>query len=115
MSMTLKWYGPKVKAEVRAGAAVGLLRCALHLQEESRRIVPIDKGTLMRSSRASVDALEGAAAVCYDTPYAPKQHEDLTLNHKAGKSAKYLEIPLNAMKLDGSFNRIMADYIGKGM
>ena len=34
-------------------------------------------------------------AVSYDTPYAVRQHEDLTLRHDAGRKAKYLEDPMN--------------------
>ena len=36
------------------------------------------------------------AAVSYDTPYAIRQHEDLSYKHDAGRKAKYLEDPLNA-------------------
>jgi len=32
--------------------------------------------------------------VSYDTPYAVRQHEDLTLRHDPGRQAKYLEEPM---------------------
>jgi hypothetical protein len=34
----------------------------------------------------------------YDTPYAVRQHEDLTYRHAPGRTAKYLERPLNASR-----------------
>ena len=37
-------------------------------------------------------------SVSANTPYALKQHEDTTLQHKDGQQAKYLEIPFNAKK-----------------
>lgn len=96
MSMTVKWHGAKAKAEAGKGAARGLMLGAEHVLEEANRIVPIEEGTLLRSGVASVD--EGAlrAAVAYDTPYAVAQHEDLTMQHDAGRQAKYLEQPLGS-------------------
>ena len=41
-------------------------------------------------------AQDGEVVIGYNTPYALKQHEDLTLNHpKPGAKAKYLEDPAN--------------------
>ena len=41
-------------------------------------------------------AQDGEVVIGYNTPYALKQHEDLTLNHpKPGTKAKYLEDPAN--------------------
>jgi hypothetical protein len=98
MSMTVstKWYGAKVKAEERVGAARGLLLAAEHILEESKRIVPLLEGTLERSGVASVDAGALRAAVSYDTPYAVYQHEGLDFAHPNGRQAKYLEQPLNS-------------------
>ncbi len=45
-----------------------------------------------------VDDDPNAVQIVYDTPYAAKQHEDLTLHHpKPGTKAKYLEDPAMAM------------------
>lgn len=67
--------------------------------EESRRLVPIEEGDLMRSGavrRQSTAAGKTAVAISFNTPYAARQHEETTWNHKDGRQAKYLEQPLNA-------------------
>ncbi|HEY6116474.1 MAG TPA: minor capsid protein [Candidatus Dormibacteraeota bacterium] len=74
-------------------ASEGLRRGLEHVLAESRKIVPLDEGTLERSGRVDVDGLNGA--VSYDTVYARRQHEELTWKHLPGRSAKYLEIPMN--------------------
>ncbi|MFE9645317.1 minor capsid protein [Streptomyces sp. NPDC006365] len=75
-------------------ASDGLRRGLEHVLAESRKIVPLDEGTLERSGRVDVDGLNGA--VSYDTVYARRQHEELTWKHLPGRSAKYLEIPMNS-------------------
>ncbi|GAA3441061.1 hypothetical protein [Planomonospora venezuelensis] len=84
----------KIKAKQRAAAVLGLRKAAEHLLKASRDLVPIEEATLERSGVASVD--EGAlrAAVSYDTPYAVRQHEELTWRHDPGRQAKYLEQPM---------------------
>lgn len=74
-------------------ASDGLRRGLEHVLAESKKIVPLDEGTLERSGRVDVDGLNGA--VSYDTVYARRQHEELTWKHLPGRSAKYLEIPMN--------------------
>lgn len=74
-------------------ASEGLQRGLEHVLAESRKLVPLDEGTLERSGRVDVDGLNGA--VSYDTVYARRQHEELTWKHLPGRSAKYLEIPMN--------------------
>lgn len=93
--MGLNWYGGQVTREIRAAAADALEIAAEHLKTESQRVVPIEEATLERSAFVDVDAGELRAAVSYDTPYAVKQHEDLTLGHDPGRQAKYLEEPAN--------------------
>lgn len=79
------------RRDARRGAVRGLQLATEHLLQVSRSHVPIEEGTLERSGTASVDPASLVGAVSYDTPYAVKQHEDLTLNHDAGRTAKYLE------------------------
>jgi hypothetical protein len=95
MSQRLVWHGAKVKAAVHKAAARGLMLGAEHVLEQANRIVPIEEHTLQASGVPSID--EGAleAAVSYDTPYAVRQHEELSYHHDAGRQAKYLEQPLN--------------------
>lgn len=63
---------------------------------ESIRQVPLEEGDLQSSGKVSVDEGRSMAAVSYDTPYAIRQHEDLSYKHDAGRKAKYLEDPLIA-------------------
>jgi hypothetical protein len=84
-----------VAAQVRAAAVDGLTKAAEHLLQVSRGQVPLETGTLERSGVATVDEANLQAAVSYDTPYAVRQHEDLTLDHDRGRKAKYLEDPAN--------------------
>lgn len=92
---TLKLNIGQIAKAQRAGAVLGLKKAAEHLLQVSREQVPIEEGTLERSGVASVDEGELRAAVSYDTPYAVRQHEDLTLKHDEGRKAKYLEDPMN--------------------
>ncbi|MFF7146046.1 minor capsid protein [Streptomyces sp. SID2888] len=90
----LTWNTAAAIRGTRAGALRGLRLAAEHVLERSRRLVPIEEGTLERSGVASVDEATMTAGVSYDTPYAVRQHEDLTLRHDNGRTAKYLEKPL---------------------
>ncbi|CAM3459882.1 minor capsid protein [Stackebrandtia soli] len=96
MAVRMEWNGKQVSAIIEEATADGLRLAAEHLLGASRRLVPLEEGTLERSGRVSVD--EGAlqAAVSYDTVYAVRQHEELTYQHDAGRSAKYLERPMNS-------------------
>ncbi|MGI5252775.1 hypothetical protein [Actinacidiphila glaucinigra] len=92
----LQWNGPQVLAQLRAAEVRGVQLATEHVLERSRDRVPIEEGTLERSGVASVDD-EGdqvTGAVSYDQPYAVRQHEDMTLRHDQGRTAKYLEGPL---------------------
>ncbi|MYX36727.1 MULTISPECIES: hypothetical protein [unclassified Streptomyces] len=90
----LRWNGPAVLAELRTAEVRGVQLAAEHVLERSRARVPIEEGTLERSGVVSVDEDDVTAAVSYDQPYAVRQHEDLTLRHDQGRTAKYLEGPL---------------------
>jgi hypothetical protein len=102
MTMTVRWHGAAVSEAVKKGAARGLMLAAEHVLEEA---------TLLRSGVASVDESALRAAVSYDTPYAVRQHEELTYRHDAGRQAKYLEEPLNRER--ATVDRIIADEIRK--
>lgn len=91
----LHWNGDAVLAATRQGAARGLRLAAEHVLEVSRRRVAIEEATLERSGVATVDESALTAAVSYDTPYAIRQHEEMTYRHDAGRTAKYLEAPMN--------------------
>lgn len=86
----------KVTDETADGAAKGLFYGAEHVLQVSNRHVPIEEGTLERSGHTSVDGDRLEAAVAYDTPYAPRQHEELDYVHDDGRTAKFLENALNS-------------------
>lgn len=72
----------------------GLMRAGEHLLAESDARVPFEEGTLSQSGATSTDQGAQQVAVSYDTPYAARQHEDMSLNHGDGRQAKFLENPL---------------------
>ncbi|WP_369778835.1 hypothetical protein [Streptomyces sp. R33] len=94
----MRWEGGRLGATTRGRAAAeeGLQKALEHLLAESRKLVPLDEGTLERSGRVVRAGMNGF--VTYDTVYARRQHEELTWKHKPGRSAKYLEIPYNRDK-----------------
>ncbi|MEV0115540.1 hypothetical protein AB0H77_20230 [Streptomyces sp. NPDC050844] len=92
---TLRFNGEQALRGTQDGAARGLRLAAEHVLARSRARVPIEEGTLERSGVATVDESSLTAAVSYDTVYAVRQHEELGYRHDAGRTAKYLEGPLN--------------------
>ena len=87
---------PKAKDVLNGSANRGVALAAEHLLGEANKKVPIEEATLQRSGTVSTDPENFTAAVSYDTPYAVKQHEDMTLRHDKGRSAKYLEGAMNS-------------------
>jgi len=73
---------------------------------ESLKEVPHATGTLQRSATVTDVPKETAVYLSYNTPYAVRQHEDLTLRHPdprnpistPGRKAKYLEDPFHRLK-----------------
>ena len=73
--------------ETAAGNGVGL--ATEHLLTEANKSVPHDEGTLEHTGSASHEGTTGA--VSYDTPYAVRQHEDMSLHHHGKGQSKWLE------------------------
>lgn len=65
---------------------------------ESNKIIPLEEGTLMRSGQTSIDEANLTGTVSYGTPYAVRQHEEMTWRHAPGRQAKYLETAVNASR-----------------
>ena len=86
----LVWFWEAVKLKVDRRRGLAALKAAKALLDKANETVPERDGDLMRSGTASVDMATGKAAVSYDTPYAKRQHEDLTLHHTTGR-AKWLQ------------------------
>lgn len=85
-----------VAAKLRKSSARGLALASEHVLGVGNEKVPLEEGTLQRSGTTSVDEKKLRAAVSYDTPYATKQHEDMTLRHDNGREAKWLENAINS-------------------
>lgn len=88
----LDWDGDEALEVIGEATAEGLTLAAEYLLQASRAVVPLEEATLERSGVASVNAEDLEAAVSYDTPYAARQHEELTWRHAPGRIAKYLEV-----------------------
>lgn len=78
---------------LRSALERGLGVAAEHVLTVSNARVPHEEGTLERSGATSQDGY--TVAISYDTPYAVRQHEDLSYRHDDGRQAKYLESALN--------------------
>ena len=114
ISGKIKWTpGAALKAGRNSAIAIkGLRQGGEVVLERSNRYVPLEEGTLERSGRVTDDG-EKSVAVSYDTPYAVKQHEDLSLRHPNGRSAKYLERALAESRSE--ITALIAKAIRKGL
>jgi len=104
MAGRVKWDDSKAKAVAKAAGIRAATTMAEKIIQESQNEAPHASGTMQRSSTVSP---KGATIyMSYNTPYAVKQHEDLTLRHpdptnpisSTGRKAKYLEDPFNRLK-----------------
>lgn len=78
---------------IRKGGAKGMKLAVEFLLTEDNKHVPHDEGTLERSGDTGVQETEYGVrgSVSYDTPYAVRQHEDMTLHHHGKGQAKWME------------------------
>lgn len=82
---------PQVQAAVQAALMRGLVTAGEHILNVSNSQVPLEEGDLARSGVVSSSSpADLTVAVSYDTPYAVRQHEDLSLRHDPGRNAKFL-------------------------
>lgn len=108
----------RAKAGATAGAAKGL-GLALHLMlQASNKRVPWEEGDLSRDGAVVLDEEELLGAVTYGNTeetaaYAERQHEDMTLRHDAGKTAKFLEIA--RLEVREQSLAILAEQVKQGM
>ncbi len=109
MTVRSTWNGPQIKANVRAATTRALDAAAEVVLARAREVVPIEEATLARSGVASSE--DQVAAVSFDTPYAVRQHEELTWRHAPGRQAKYLEQPLHETrsKQEAAIARIVGE------
>lgn len=96
-TIKVKWRGEQAAQLARAAAYQGLVAGGEHLLSESKAEVPIDQ-RILQNSGAVTPLPPDSVAVSYNTPYAVKQHEELSYNHPKGGKAKYLEDPYHREK-----------------
>lgn len=102
MAIRVKWDDSAAKRIVQQTAMKAALDVGEDLGTKSDNDAPHASGTMQRSREVTKDGLK--VYISYDTPYAIKQHEDLSLRHpdptnpisSSGRKAKYLEDNLNA-------------------
>ncbi|AWN03198.1 hypothetical protein PBI_APPA_16 [Microbacterium phage Appa] len=78
------------------GVGEGLLVGGEHVLGVSNAQAPIEDGDLIRSGAVSQDGATKRTAISYDTEYAVRQHEDMSLKHDSGRNAKFLEKAINS-------------------
>lgn len=90
-------HNPHLLTGIQAGETVAARLAGEYILGEARRTVPIEEGTLERSG--VVDGTDDHhIAVRFNTPYAARQHEELTYRHDPGRRAKYLELAVEENK-----------------
>lgn len=80
-----------ISAAMRQAAARAVLEVAEDALTEANDRVPLDEGDLARSGEVTAFPEKSAASITYDTPYAIKQHEDVTLKHPRQGEDHWLE------------------------
>jgi hypothetical protein len=92
----------KLQAAQQAARAA-MYQLGEEIMAESKRLVPVDLGTLRSTGIVELPVERGGAVVVVlgyggpAAPYALVQHEDLSLKHPEGGQAKYLEQPFLAL------------------
>lgn len=94
MKITSNWLGKEALARTARAELNGVRLAADALLEKTDARVPILSHDLVDSGGTDDDGNK-TAVVYYDTPYAIRQHEDLSYHHRDGRTAKYVEGPLN--------------------
>lgn len=100
----------QVRDTIKRALTAGLRIAGEHLLGVSNRRVPHEDGDLERSGVVS-EVSDTEVAISYDTPYAVIQHEDLSLRHDAGRSAKFLEVACRAEA--ATAGRLIATHVRK--
>ncbi|WP_394253636.1 hypothetical protein [Arthrobacter pityocampae] len=97
-----------VDESIKLAANRGLAIAAEYVLGESNKVIPIEEATLMRSGSVDRDPANNRVSIFYDVPYSVRQHEDMTLRHDPGRSAKFLE---RALSDHETIKRIIASAI----
>lgn len=86
----------RVSRQARRAVAAGLNKWLDKVAQQSQREVPKDELPLAKSMKlVRATAQTPSVAIGYDTPYALRQHEELSYQHPTpGTKAKYVEDPI---------------------
>lgn len=107
----------KVKADVAKMKKRGLVAAGALVLNESNKMVPHETGEFERTGRVTVDEDGRTAAVSYKDVRYPDEavvlHEDFSMRHDSGRSAKFLEKAFSRT-VDGVRN-ILGNNIRQGM
>lgn len=113
MSARIEWHGDDIAAAIGKASHTGNKLAAEHLLQVSSSRAPHEEGDLERSGEVTEDPGARSVAVSFDRPYAVVQHEDLTLRHDSGRTAKYLEGPMNSER--AIMLQLVATAAGRGL
>lgn len=81
---------------------------------ESKKEVPWDTTHLLQTGTVEPVSGEDAFEIGYNTPYAARQHENMTFHHpKPGTKAKFLEDP--AMRIAPTIADDIANYLREAL
>jgi len=72
--MTLKWYGEKIKANLKQNVQEAAKEVGESLFDEAQSRVPVKTGNLKESG--NLEVAEDSVAISYDAEYAYKVHEN---------------------------------------
>lgn len=96
MTVNVDLHIEKALGTIRDAVASGLASGAEHVLTVANEHVPHEVGDLEGSGVASTDDSNLEAAVSYNSPYAARQHEELSWKHDPGRTAKWLENAANS-------------------
>lgn len=98
----------KIKNITRQCTRKGTWSALDHLAAVSKEEVPLDQGPLKNSCYVDVADDGSSGTVSYDTPYAIRQHEEMSYQHQRGRKAKYLEDPVNNSTVQAEMRELIA-------
>lgn len=88
---------------VEKAAMKGLRSLGEVILTEAKELCPVDSGTLRQSGSVRANSKNKTVEISFNTPYALKQHEEMSYNHPNGGQAKYLEQPFNERVKDAQW------------
>ena len=96
-TVNVKYFFDKELAQevVEKAAMKGLRKLGEEILTEAKELCPVDSGTLRQSGSVRANSKNKTVEISFNTPYALKQHEEMSYNHPNGGQAKYLEQPFN--------------------